>query len=495
MADNIEEYMMIQLLTFKKMRKFLLVCAAACLYSGAAMAQLLLPESVSQALQKAGIDQKDVAIVVVDAEPGGKSWLLHNEQAMMNPASVIKLVTTYAALDILGPGYTWKTGVFADGPVENGVLQGSLYIRGSGDPSMTADRLRDLLLEVRAAGIQNIRDNLVIDRSVYAIPEVAPGAFDGEPFRPYNVRPDALLVNYKSIVLIFNPSLATAGGQIPIVSDPPLTGVQLDSHVTVGDQRQCGDWQKTLSADFSDPLHIRIKGTFPLVCGNKRWYVAYAEPSSYALRVTGGLWQQLGGDVQGRVTTGTVPPGARLVAVGESKSMAEVVRDVNKFSNNVMAQSVFLALALPDQKGLLSSAAVSSPATLEQARQRVAAWWSQQLPRLTPPVMDNGSGLSRSESIAAISLAGMLQSVWHSAVMPEYVSSLPIAGVDGTMRRSNAQASAHIKTGSMNGVVARAGYVVGNNGQRRVIVFLINSPKSYAAKEALDALIDWSASF
>lgn len=471
----------------------LLAFSAAFLCGVSALAQSAIPATVADALKKAGISDSDIAIVVVDAQPGGKTWLQHNDQKAMNPASVIKLVTTFAALDILGPNYLWNTAVFADGPVQNGALKGSLYIRGSGDPSMTADRLRELLLQVRASGIQTIEGNLVIDRSAYAIAEVDPGAFDGEPLRPYNVRPDALLVNFKSITLIFNPALAKAGDRIPVLSDPPLTGMRNDMTVTVSNARNCGDWQKNLNADFSEPLNIRFGGTFPLVCGAKRWYVAYPDPPGYALRVVGGLWQQLGGGVKGRVTTGVVPQGATLVATGESRSLAEVVHDVNKYSNNVMAQSVFLALSLPDQKSLLSPAPVIAPATLEQGRTVISTWWAQRFPRLPAPVMDNGSGLSRTESISARSLATMLQAAWQSAVMSEYVSSLPIAGVDGTMRRSNAQASAHIKTGSMNGVVARAGYVLAADGQRRVVVILINSPKAYAAKEALDALIDWSA--
>lgn len=484
----------------KKQAKTLSLCAILALGCVWAQAQSALPQSQSalptnviNALKRAGISEKDVSIVVTEAAPNGRSWLIHNEQTMMPPASVIKLVTTYAALDILGPSYTWPTAVFASGKVKNGILQGSLYIRGSGDPSMTADRLRDLLTQVKAAGITVIEGDLIIDRSVYAIPDVDPGQFDGEALRTYNVRPDALLVNYKSIELTFNPSMAAVGDQIPVLSNPPLIGVQIYGSVPVGNQRNCGDWKSALQADFSDPLHIRFHGSFPAVCGPKRWYVAYAEPQAYALRVAAGIWQQLGGEVKGKVTIGTVPAGAVLVAVGDSKPLAEVVRDVNKFSNNVMAQSVFLALSLPDTKTLVASQPVATPASYEASRKVLAAWWRQNLSRVTPPVMDNGSGLSRTESISAISLANMLQRAWAGPVMPEFIGSLPIAGVDGTMRRSRAQASAHIKTGSISSVTTRAGYVLGQNGQRLVLVFMVNNPKAAEAKEAFDALIDWAS--
>ena len=452
-----------------------------------------LPETVAAALRTAGIDEQDVSVVVADVAPGGRVWLQHNEHEVRYPASVIKLVTTFAALDMLGANYTWNTAVFADGPVSNGVLQGSLYIRGSGDPFLSADRMRELLLQVNAAGVVQIQGDLLIDRSAYSIPDVDPAAFDGEPLRAYNVRPDAMLVNFKTISLTFNPSLAQAGERIPVIMSPPLAGVGVDATVAVGGQRNCGDWKAALQADFSDPLNIRFAGTFPQVCGPKQWYVAFPDPQSYSLRAIGGLWQELGGSVQGRIGFGSVPAGATLVATGDSKSLAEVVRDVNKFSNNVMAQSVFLALSLPEQKSIASPRPIAMPATLERSQQALAAWWHRRLPRATPPVMDNGSGLSRSESISASSLAAMLQLAWESSVMPEYISSLPIAGVDGTMRRSNARADAHIKTGSIRNVVARAGYVLSHNGQRRVLVFLVNSNHADKAKDALDALIDWAA--
>lgn len=457
-------------------------------------AQTALPPSVSAALQKAGISTSDVAIVVADADPKGKVWLLFNEQKAMNPASVVKLVTTFAVLDILGPNYIWKTAVFADGTLdEKGVLNGSLYIRGSGDPSMTADRMRDLLLQVQASGIKHIKGNLVIDRSAYQIPEVDPGFFDGEPLRAYNVKPDALLVSYKTMELVFNANLAQPGDQIPVLINPPLTGVKIDSTVTVSNQKNCGDWRGILNADFKDPLNIHFNGRYPASCGSKRWYVAFPDPLSYSLRVMGGLWHDMGGTIGGRVTFGTVPVGAKLIADWDSKPLGQIVHDINKYSNNVMAQSAFLALSLPDQKEILNPKPLSSAATWEKSRQVLQNWWVQRIIAQTPPTMENGSGLSRSESISALSLAMMMQYAWQSAVMPEYISSLPIAGVDGTMRKSKAQANAHIKTGSLNNVVARAGYVLDGKGKRRIVVFFVNSAKASQAREAMDALIDWSA--
>ncbi|MGL4666909.1 MAG: D-alanyl-D-alanine carboxypeptidase/D-alanyl-D-alanine endopeptidase, partial [Saezia sp.] len=468
---------------------FLILHTAFLLFSHAHAA---LPQALAENLNKIGIKEENIAIVIMDTDPKGKTWIMHNEKTMMNPASVMKLVTTYAALDILGPNYTWSTAAFIDGKVSNHTLDGSLYIRGSGDPAMTIDRMRELLKQIRAAGIYAIKGDLLIDPSTYDIPTLDPAAFDGEPLRPYNVRPDSLLVNFKTVTFSFNPLLAKPGDRIPILMNPSMAGVEHNLEIPVSNQR-CGDWQKNLQADFTNPLNIRFNGHFPLNCGPKQWYVAYPDPQNHALRTIGALWQELGGEIKGKVSYGTVPTNAQLVAFSESKPLAEIVRDINKYSNNVMAQSVFLALSLPDQKSFLQPSPIHAPATYESSRTIIAQWWQKKFSQTTAPVMENGSGLSRFESISAQSLAVMLEHAWNSPVMPEFMSSLPIASIDGTMRRSKAVASAHIKTGSIRNVTTRAGYVLGSNAQRRIFVFMINSNKAHEVGEAIDILIDWAA--
>ena len=411
---------------------------------------------------------------------------------MMHPASVMKLVTTYAALNILGPNYTWYTTAFIDGTIQNQTLSGSLYIRGSGDPSLTAERMRDLLLQVKTAGIRHIQGDIIIDTSAYDIPLIDPAAFDGEPLRPYNVRPESLLVNYKTFTFSFNPLLAKNGDSIPVVMTPNLAEVAYNLEIPVNNQR-CGDWQKGLDADFTDVKNIQFNGSFPLNCGPKQWYIAYPDPVNYSVRIIQALWDELGGTLQGSIGFGTLPTHAKLVGYQESKSLTEVVRDVNKYSNNVIAQSVFLALSLPKQNSFLRAAPVVFPASYERSRNILNQWWANHLPNSEAPIIENGSGLSRVEAITAQSLADLLQAAWQSPVMPEFISSLPIVAIDGTMRRSKAAANAHIKTGSVRNVTTRAGYVLSKNAERRIFVFMINSDKAHEAKDIIDFMIDWAA--
>lgn len=454
--------------------------ALLCTLATAVAAQKLPPE-VEAALARAKVPREAVAVLLVDAQGQGAPRLSYRANVPMNPASVMKLVTTYAALDLLGPAYTWNTPVFVEGAVRDGTLYGNLYIQGQGDPKLVLERLWLLLRRVQGLGIRNITGDVVLDRSAFEVAAADPASFDGEPLRPYNAAPDALLINFKSVVMTLAPE--PGGATARIQYDPPLAGVQLQPSVPLlaGD---CGDYRGTLKADFIDPNRIRFAGGYPASCGEKVWPVAYADPASYAVRAVQGLWQDMGGKLQGHVRMGLVPAavaaGKPAFTVG-SAPLAEVIRDINKYSNNVMAQQVYLTLG---------------SGRFDTARTVVLDWWQTRIGPQDAPVLDNGSGLSRNGRISAQGLAHLLQAAYASPLMPELMASLPISGVDGTLRRvkSRATGSAHLKTGSLSDVVAVAGYVHGAGGKRQVLVALINHPNAKAARPAIEALVEWAAS-
>jgi D-alanyl-D-alanine carboxypeptidase/D-alanyl-D-alanine-endopeptidase (penicillin-binding protein 4) len=162
------------------------------------------------------------------------------------------------------------------------------------------------------------------------------------------------------------------------------------------------------------------------------------------------------------------------------------VRDINKYSNNVMARQLFLTLG---------AVGLGAPGTLEKARSVIAQWLAQKglsAPELT---IDNGSGLSRSDRISAKSMADLLIAAFRSAVMPEFVASLPLVAADGTMRKRLSAAEvaghAHIKTGSLAQVRSIAGYVLDEKGRRVVVVFIVNHANAANAQPAQDALLRW----
>ncbi len=439
------------------------------------------PAGVLSTLQRAGVPAEALSAVVVDAVPGGAVRWAHRAQVPVNPASTLKLVTTFAALDLLGPAHVWRTTVWTDAPVVQGVLQGSLYLRGEGDPKLVTEKLWWLLRRVQGLGIERVAGDVVLDRSAYQVPATDPGAFDGEPLRPYNATPDAWLVNFKSQQFHFAPD--AAAGVARVSMEPPLAGVAVPATVPLL-PGPCNDWRAALRADWSHPLQPRFNGGYPLACGERSWPLAHPEPERFAERAVAGMWQALGGRLDGVVRTGEVSSTASLRVTLESPPLAEVVRDVNKFSNNVMAQHLLLALSPAGQ-----------PATFDGARQALVPWWRQRIGADVPlPVVDNGAGLSRDARITAEALARVLQVAYGSPMMPELMASLPASGLDGTLRRSAMGAGmAHLKTGSLRDVQALAGYVHGPQGERRVLVAIVNHPNARAARPALDALVQWAA--
>ncbi len=441
-----------------------------------------LPPEVDAALARAKVPRDAVTLLVADADAVQPPRLAWRAQVPMNPASIMKLVTTYAGLDLLGPAFTWTTPVYVDGPIRNGVLQGNLYIQGQGDPKLVIERLWLLLRRVQGLGIQAIEGDIVLDRSAFEAIEADPNAFDGEGLRPYNASPDALLVNFKSVVMTFTPNRGAATAQVSF--DPPLAGVAMQPTVplSAGD---CGDWRAALVPDVADPSRLRFAGSYPTACGEKTWALAYADPRSYAARAIGGVWAEMGGRLKGTVRDGRVPAALKPAFEIVSPPLAEVIRDINKFSNNVMAQQLFLTLGLQQKKR----------GALDASRTTMRQWWNNRIGTGEgQPVFDNGSGLSRDERITAGELAKMLQVAWRSPVMSELMSSLPAAGVDGTLRRRALRSggAAHLKTGTLRDAAGVAGYVDGASGRRYVVVAIANHANAAAARPAFDALVDWA---
>lgn len=471
------------------MIRFLVAATALLFIPPVALAVEVLPAPVAQALKVAGIPGDSVSLLVRDVDSVNTRVSFNARQAM-NPASVIKLLTTYAALDILGPAYTWQTDVWLTRPVHEGVLDGDLYIRGGGDPKFTYEQLWRLLRQVRQRGIREIRGDLVLDRSAFLVPESDPGAFDDQPMRPYNVLPDALLLNFHAISLRLMPESAISG--IPILRlgvEPELANLDIVNRLLVGKQTHCGDWREALRADtfpHGSGARLVLTGTYPAICGEQIWNLSPTVGKPYFAGVFQFLWAQLGGSFTGNVRDGSVPAEARQIAILSSPTLAEVVRDINKYSNNVMARQLFLTLGMAS--GL-------RPARAEDGELALRNWLAAQGLDTPELVLDNGSGLSRRTRISSNDLARLLQSAWASPVMPEMVASLPVTATDGTMkkrlRQQGVAGRAHIKTGSLEGVRAIAGYVLDRTGRRVIVVFMVNHPKAGAARAVQDVLLQW----
>ena len=440
-----------------------------------------LPSAVSEALNAAHIPPQALGIHVQEVQ-SDKPLLAFNADTAFSPASTMKLVTTNAALELLGPTFRWSTEAYFDGTLTGDVLQGDLIIKGSGDPKLVLENFWLFLRRIRQYGIREIRGDLVLDRSAFEQTAYDPALFDGEAARPYNAGADALLLNYASMRFHFVPNPLL--GSVTVLMDPPFAGPALIAPTLT--QEECGDWQRKVGVRFSPG--IVFAGTYPASCGERVWNVFPYQITSnqYVGSMFLQMWSDLGGTFNGTVKSGTLPPSAAMIAEWQSPPLPEIIRDINKFSNNVMARQVLLTIAA--QK-------LQVPATAALGAQLVQRWLASKDIDAPELVLENGSGLSRAERIAPRTLGRILLAAFRSPLMPEFVASLPLAGFDGTMRgrlwNKSVAGSAHVKTGSLNDVRAIAGYVLAASGKRYAVVAIINHANAAAGTEAHDALLQW----
>jgi len=436
-----------------------------------------LPRPVAQALKAAGISQASVSAVVQEIGVS-RPEVAVNARAALNPASVMKIVTTFAALELLGPAYRWKTEVYQDGE--------DLVLRGTGDPKLNHESFWMLLRNLRGRGLTEIRGDIILDRSHFAPAAAAP--LDDDIFRPYNVAPDALLVNFKAVRFSFLPDYER--GRVHVYAEPALPGLQIVNSLKLTDGA-CPEgraFRDLIQASFQPhPPRAAFTGYYPVSCGERDTNVSLHSPEDYVESMIRQLWTEMGGSWRGSLRIGSVQPTSRLLYAHESEPLSEIVRDINKFSNNVMARQLFLTLAA--EMG-------GAPAQPESARHAVRQWLEAKKIAAPELVLENGSGLSRTERASAATIAALLQAAWNSPVMPEFVSSLPVLAADGTMRKrmkgEGVAGRAHIKTGLLQDARSMAGYVLDRHGQRHLVVMIVNHPRAHDAEAAFDALLAWT---
>lgn len=461
----------------KKFTLFLVLSLVSC------WAFAELPTSVADALKRAGIPQSYVS-VYVQAVEASTPILNHNAEKSMNPASVMKVVTTYVALDLLTPAYRWKTEIYRDGNLSNGVLDGNIYMKAYGDPSFKAQEFWRLLMSLQQFGIKEIKGDLIVDKSYFAKNVGISKTFDSETWRAYNAEPSAFLVSGRNTSFKF---VATDTG-VNISQEFELDEIQIVNNMKLA-TGACGEWRSrfgyTVKQNSSGAV-VTFNGVFPPDCGERYLELSVLDDEKYAFFTFKKLWVQLGGKFKGVFKVKDTPIEAIKLLEQVSEPLGYVVRDINKWSNNLMARQLLLTIAAEK---------VGVPATEQKGEQAINTWLASKGLRFNELVVENGSGLSRIERISAAHLGQLLMNAYVSPAMPELMASLPILALDGTIKKrlndSPSAARAHLKTGSIEGVNAIAGYVLDANNHRHVLVMMVNHPKAAASKSAQDALIEW----
>ncbi|MDP1900195.1 MAG: D-alanyl-D-alanine carboxypeptidase/D-alanyl-D-alanine-endopeptidase [Rubrivivax sp.] len=446
-----------------------------------------LPAAVQQALAQAGVPADALAAVALPLGHAAAPWR-YRANVPMQPGSAMKVVTSIVALDRLGPNHRGYTELRTAAPLQGSELQGDLVLKGGADPELDVARFWALLVDLRQRGVQHLRGDLLVDRTLFrpARMDLGRPPFDETPEFAYNVIPDALQLAGSLLPL----EISSVEGTVRASTVPPLPGIEFTSSMALTD-RACkdwdDDWQPAKVLRHEGRTQIELQGGFPKGC-TQRTALQLIDRQELTERLFRALWQELGGSWAGRAREAAAPEGTRLLVRHEGRPWGEVLRRMNKQSDNAQARLLFLSL------GLARMAQAPQATTAELAAQEVRAWLAEQGIGDAGLVLDNGSGLSRSERVTPLQLASMLAAAWRGRHAAELVMSLPVAGVDGTMRSrlkdSPATGWARLKTGTLRNVVALAGYVKDPQGRPWAVAMMVNHERASHARPVLDALVD-----
>ena len=404
----------------------------------------------------------------VQAVDSNAPRFVFNAGKPMNPASAVKTVTTLAALESLGPSYTWRTDLYALGPIEDGVLRGDLLMKGGGDPFLVEDQLRGMLKSLQRAGVEHITGDLVLDGSYFDASVEGGDLIDNQAGRAYNTLPYAVIANFQAMTFYFYPH--PNGREVIIRTDPHLPNVTIINRLRL-ENRSCGGYQRGISFNLNpnDPSKVIFEGSFPSRCSRYQMVREVLNAPDYTFGLFKSLWQELGGQLDGGMRVGAVPDDLEAIVEWNSLPLSDIIKSINKFSNNLMTRHVLLTLG---------AEVLGPPATVEKGVQAVKNYLELKSLDSTQLALDNGAGLSRDTKITAAMLNAMLQGAWRSPYMPEFLASLPINGVDGTMRNrvrgTNMSGRMHVKTGSLDEVAAVAGYVYAQSNTMYTVVGMVN---------------------
>jgi len=460
---------------FRVLNPVALVCGCA-LLCGAAIAagSNTVPAAITQLLAAQSLPSSALSFVIVDPDTG-RVVMSHNPDTPRSPASTIKTVTTFAALDMLGPAFVWQTRAW--------LHDGDLYLQGGGDPYITLERWWSFVQGLRAQGLNSIAGDIVIDNSAFSLPKDDPGAFDGRPNRTYNVVPDALMVNFQSIE--FSLAANTETHRVDIIASPAPVNLEVDNHIRYAAGR-CGGSSARVDFEVASPQWDRVvfSGALSPHCAERTFARVLLQPTTYAFGTFVALWRQSGGQFEGKLRIEPTPADAKALYSFDSLSLAEIVRLTNKHSSNLMARHLLLTLG-KERYG--------NPATLEKGATAIADWSREKGFDLGGVDIDNGSGLSRSTHITVLQMAKILCAAYHSPFAPEYLASFPLAGMDGTLRSrmKNSPAGAiRLKTGHLDSVSGVAGFVTSSSGKTFVLVSLVNNVRAdFGAAEPVHAAL------
>jgi serine-type D-Ala-D-Ala carboxypeptidase/endopeptidase (penicillin-binding protein 4) len=466
--------------------------------------QTVLPQNVVKLLQEAKLSESALGVIIIPAIGSTEQAVLSiNADIAKQPASIIKTLTTAVALDQLGPQFRGSTELLGNPINANSNAVGDLTLRGGLNPDFDLRALETLLRQLRNKGVSLIHGNITIDRSAQSPerPDIGLPPFDEAPEFQYNFIPDALSLNMNLLPLV----IESGKDQISITTDPLFSGLEISQKIKLVDA-PCKNWENLWKVPQANQQQIVFTGEFPRNC-RIELSLNLIDRTVFADLAIRNIWKSLGGiwtgqakeqskDAKPADTKATVETFV-VLASHQSRPLSEFMRNINKTSDNPVTRLLYLALGEAQRKKVGSPLRDASTSELSHAA--VTQWLATNAIEANDLVLDNGSGLSRSEKIAPLTLAKALQKAYSSFWQPEFLASLPVIALDGSMRNrlkdSAASLRGRIKTGGLRNVTSIAGFVLDSKGQPLVIVAILNDDRAsgLASRKVMDALIEWAA--
>ncbi len=444
-----------------------------------------LTDSLIALLKKHKIPSENLSVYVRDVN-ADQAMLSHNIDIARSPASTIKLVTTFAALQQLGPNHAWPTEVWTRGKLTNGILEGDLILKGYGDPFLVYERFWKLVSELRDRGLREIQGDIIIDETYYDLPEHDRKAFDGQSFRVYNAGASPLMFNFQATRLWLAPPENDSESKVKLALYPANDTVILDNQLKLVKGR-CKRSHGRPKLSWGPEKQLLVSGQFSRACKPRFLMRLITAPNQLAFDAFKQFWLGLGGTLGGRLKSGRVEKKDELFHTYTSPTLGEQIRLINKWSNNVMTRQLFLANGV-NRYG--------SPATLEKGRDATIDVLRRHGIDTNGLFIENGSGLSRKSRISARQMAQLLEAAFRDAFMPEFMSSLSLSGVDGTLatrfRDEDLAGRSHLKTGTLNQVTAIAGYMLNRKGRRLIVVIQQNGQRVAKGADIQNEILRWA---
>jgi len=442
-----------------------------------------LPQPYKQLINKYNFKKDSFSIVVKNLTAPEKKAIIYNGSKNFNPASLTKIITSFIALDKLGPNYKWKSDFYYTGQVKDGTLQGDLIFVGRGDASFSIDNLEFLIREIQKKGIKKIEGNLILDKSYFGkIPNIID--FDADPMRAYNVLPNAISIQSNTINFKFTP----LDNIVKIDVKPELNYLKIKNNLRLSN-KNCVSWKQSLdyqkSNDFLDDTII-FQGFLSKKCSNKEIDLSVTDNSRYFYEAFKYLWTQNGGSFSGGYWVNDKQKlDGKLLASHLSRPLGVLIRDMNKYSLNLMSRNLMLTVMKEDLKRQV---------TEDDVNLFVLNWLGNNDISTNNIFVENGAGLSRKTFINADSLLEIMEKIYEHPYMPEMLSSFSILNEDGTLETkmpfSKAKKNGHFKTGSLKNVSAIAGYLVDKDKNKKILIFLMNDKEANKSYNFQNELIN-----